>query len=248
MAGLADRLAMLVGIRGENRGIIRTNAADREKDKNGSCSSMLALDLRFFGVADYVLNRDVKSFQLQLSEAAEIRKRMFERFEAGEPVDVSYITMLAYKGLFNALAAANMPLARSLAQHMGGRHDLEKEHDHPFDYAMGYTLRAFVLDDFPEMQKWPVMLAAACRDTNMPDFQGYVQVFEAMLSGDTAGANRGLVAVVKGHQKQTKGKGVFVNTEDEILCVWGIGMANLARSRGLSVEGVPPLIPDELLL
>jgi hypothetical protein len=248
MAGLADRLPMLVELRGENRGIIRANAADREKDKGGSCSSMLALDLRFFGIADYVLKRDVKSFRLQLSEAAEIRKRMFERFEAGEPVDASYVTMLSYKELFNALAAANMPLARSLAGHMGGRHDLEKEHDHPFDYAMGYTLRAFVLDDFQEMRKCPPTLSATCRETNMSDFQGYVQVFEAMLSGDAASANQGLSAVVKGHQRQTKGKGVFANTEDEILCVWGVGMANLARSRGLSVEGVPPLIPNELLL
>ena len=248
MAGLAERLPMLVELRGENQGILRANAADREKDKSGSCSSMLALDLRFFAVAHYILKRDVTSFRLQLSEAAEIRQRMFERFEAGEGIDASYVTMLSYKELFSALAAANMPLARSLAAHMGGRHDLEKEYDHPFDYAMGYTLRAFVLNDFPEMRKWSQNLWATCHETGVSDFQGYAKVFEAMLSEDTASANQGLIAVVKGHQRQTKGKGVFVNTEDELLCVWGVGMANLARSRGLCVEGNQPLIPDELLL
>lgn len=248
MAGLAERLPMLVELRGANRGMVRASAADSEKDKNGACSSMLASDLRFFGVASYVLNRDVTSFRLQLSEAAEIRQRMFERFEVGEPVDASYVTMLSYKELFNALAAANMPLALSLARHMGGRHDLEKEYDHPFDYTMGYALRAFVLGDLEEMQKWSPRLWATCRETGMADFQGYAEVLDSMLSGDTAGANQGLSTVVKGHQRQTKGKGVFANTEDELLCVWGVGIANLARSRGLPVQGMPPWIPNELLL
>jgi hypothetical protein len=248
MTGLADRMPMLVELRGENRRVIRENAADHEKDKYGSCSSMLALDLRFFGVADYFLNRNVESFRSQLSEAAELRIRMFERYERGEPLDASYVTMLSYKELFNALAAANLPIAKSLAQHMGGRHEIEKQHDHPFDYAMGYTLRTFVLDDFEKMKKWTAALAAACRDTNMNDFDGYVQVFEAMLSGDAAIASHGLSAIVAGHKRQRKGKGVFVNTEDEVLCVWGVGLANLARSRGVLVEGVPPLIPGDLLV
>ena len=53
---------------------------------------------------------------------------------------------------------------------------------------------------------------------------------------------------VKGHVRQSKGRGVFKDTVDETLCVWGVGMASLARRHGLEVNGVPPLIPQELLL
>ena len=247
MPGFVDRLPMLAEIRGENRPVLRANASDPKKDKNGSCSSMLALDLRFSGVAEYVLNQNVDSFRSQLSEAAQVRDRLFERFDKGEQIDGSYVTMLSYKSLFDALAAGDITTARSLASHMGGRDALEQEHDHPFDYAMGYTLRAFVLYDFEQMQRWPATLLAACAETRMTDFNGYGQVFEAIVANDLMAANEGLKAIVRGHRKQSKGKGVLAGTEDQVLCVWGIGMANIAHSRGLHVQAVPPLIPDDLL-
>jgi len=248
MAGLIDRLPMLVEIRSENRPVVRANATDAEKDKNGSCSSMLALDLRFFGVAEYVLSHNIESFRSQLSEAAQIRDRLFNRFDNGEPIDGSYVTMLSHKSLFDALAAGDMETAKALASHMGGRDALEQEHDHPFDHAIGYTLRAFVLNDSGQMQEWPAKLNAVCAETAMTDFNGYGQVFQAILANDSAAANEGLKTVVKGHQKQSKGKGVFAVTEDEVLCVWGIGMANLAISHGLQMEGISSLIPQELLV
>ena len=248
MAGLADRLPMLVEIRGENRSVVEANAADPEKDKNGCCSNVFANDLRFFAVADFCLHHDVDSFRSQLSRSAELKLKMFERFENGEPIDGSYVTMLCYTDLFSALAAAELPLAKSLAQHMGERDELEKEHDHPFDYAMGYTLRAFVLDEPEEMREWTPRLAKACTDTNMTDFDGYARLFAAMLVNDTTNADKSLGAIVGGHQRQSRGRGAFVNREDEVLCVWGVGMANLSRSRGLAVKAIPPLIPDDLLL
>ncbi|MEQ8856352.1 hypothetical protein, partial [Gimesia sp.] len=76
MAGLADRLPMLVELRSENREIVRANAADPKKDWNGICSSTLASDLRFFAIADYFLKHDIASFQSQLSEAVKIRIEM----------------------------------------------------------------------------------------------------------------------------------------------------------------------------
>ena len=44
---------------------------------------------------------------------------------------------------------------------------------------------------------------------------------------------------------QCKRGGVFKDTEDEALCVWGVGVANLVRHRGLLVDALPPLIPQE---
>jgi len=244
-----DRLPMLVELRleGDHQATISRNAEDPVKDRNGSSSTALADNLRFFGVADYLLKSDVESFRQKLSESAKIQDKLFDRFDNGEPIDGSYVTMLSYKSVFDALAAGDLATAKSLASHMGGRASLEKEHDHPFDYAMGYTLRALVLNDSKQIQEWPAKLLAACAETGMTDFNGYGQVFQAIHANDSASANDGLKAIVKGHQKQSKGKGVFAGTKDEVLCIWGVGMANLAQYHGLQVEAVPPLIPEDLL-
>ncbi|QDT26912.1 hypothetical protein Enr10x_22240 [Gimesia panareensis] len=247
MASIADRLPLLVELRSENREIVRANAADPEKDRNGRCSSMLAIDLRFFAVADFILQHDITSFKTLLSEAARIRTDMFSRFENGEFISDSYLTMIGYKSLFNALAAGDMSGAEQLAAHLGGRDDLERKYDHPFDYTLGYTLRAFVLQDRDQMQEWTPKFVNQCYKSKMKDFLGYGAVFQALLTGDTSGVNAGLASIVQGHQKQSKGRGVFVSTEDELLCIWGLGMANLVRAFGIPSEAIPPLIPRELL-
>lgn len=245
---MADRLPALVEMRRENQLIVRQNAEDPVKDRNGACTSRLSLQLRFFAVAEYFLHGDVEAFRSQLSEAAALRNDMFVRWNNGEPIDGSYVTMLSYKALFNALAAGDMELAEQLASHMGGRDELEKHHDHPFDYAMGYTLRAFVIKDSAQMREWTPKLKTGCHKTRSEAFLGYAELFEAILADNTTAGNEAMKSIVKGHRKLSKGRGVFSNTVDEVLCVWGIGIRNLAWSHGVRVEGVPPLIPNDLLV
>ena len=247
MANLADRLRMLVELRSENFDLIRAKANDSVKDRNGSSTNMLALDLRFFAVADYYLKHDVDSFQRQLTEAAELDIGLFLRHAAGEPIDDSYVSMLSYKSLFNALAAKNRDVAKRLALNMGGRDVLEKKYDHPFDYVMGYTFRAFVLDDFTEMERWLPKLFVACEQHKLTDLLGYAQVFQAILEKDSLLANEGFQSIVRGHVRQAKANRIFANTIDEILCIWGIGMANLAAARQLQIAAIPPLLPGDLI-
>ncbi len=245
---LRDRLPRLVQVRQEGFDLVRANAADVQKDWNGATSDMLSLDLRFFGVAAYVLHGDVSAFKTNLAEAAVLIRSLFEREEQGQPIDASLLSMIAHKDVFNALAAGDMELARSLAQRMGGRDELEKKHDHPFDRALGYTLRAFVLNQPQEMTKCAADFSIICKEADNADFQGYAHVFNAILTKNVAMANEGLQQILQGHKHQSKRGGVFKDTVDEILCVWGVGIANLARSDGLFVQGLPPLIPPDLLI
>ncbi|WP_299469477.1 hypothetical protein [uncultured Gimesia sp.] len=208
---------------------------------------MLALDLRFFAIADYYLKHDVESFKSQLSEAAELRNSLFLRYEKGEAIDDSYVSMLSYKSLFNALAANNRDVAKRLALNMGGREVLERKYDHPFDYVMGYTLRAFVLNELNEMERWLPKLVVACEKYKMRDFAGYAQVFQGILEKNSLLANEGFQSIIRGHLRQTKANRIFANTADQILCVWGIGMANLAISHQLQIAAIPPLLPGELI-
>ena len=71
--------------------------------------------LRFAGVAEYVANSNVEAFKKYLQEAARIKLKLIMRFDGGEPISESYVSMLSYKSLFNALASGDFVLAISRA-------------------------------------------------------------------------------------------------------------------------------------
>lgn len=242
------KLAKVAGLDRLDLELLRKKASDPSKDAKGLASSNLASSLRRIGVADYILKGDRASFQAHLKEAALLIEKLIDRFDAGEPISPSYVSMLSYKALFNALAAGDVELARELARKMGGRGSIESEYDHPFDRIFGYTLKSFTLDDAASAQHWLAEFKAICVDPENADFRGYGDVFEGIQEKDLSKAQTGLSAIAQGHKNQCKGGGVFKDNEDELLSVWGLGIANLARMRGLVVESSDPLIPTELLI
>jgi hypothetical protein len=244
---MEKRLPALIERRSKHLDQLRANQSDPAKDRNGSASSLLAGTLRFLGVAQYMLGGDVQSFRTNLSEAAALRKRLFERSEAGDAISRSYVSILAYKSLFDALAAADMQLGEELAAHMGQRDELERQQNHPLAVAFGYALKSFVLDDPMSSSAWLGELKALCDLPENADFKGYPKVFEAILDRSVENANAGFVELLEGHRRQSEAGGTFADMEDEMLCVWGTGLANLARVRGLSITPPGPLIPTDLL-
>ena len=245
---LKERMPALLEMRREHLVTVQANAADPAKDRNGSSSTSVQGSLRFIGVAEFVVSGNVELFRRFLSDAAKIQLRLFERHKAGEPIDDSFLAMLSYKSLFDALAAGNFDIATKLAQCMGGRAAIEKEHDHPFDYCLGYTLKAFTERNPEAMAHWASEFSAVCREPDNTDFTGYSKVFDGVLTHDEKAVQEGLASIPKGHKNQSKRGGVFKDLVDETLCVWGVGIANLARRDRIAVEGVPPLIPAELLV
>lgn len=244
---MEKRLPALIEMRKKHLGQLRTNQADSAKDLSGSASNSLAASLRFLGVAEYALNKHVRAFKENLSEAALLRKNLFERFEAGEPISPSYVSMLSYKALLDALAASDLRLAKELALRMGGRNDIEREYDHPFDLSFGYALKSFVLEDASGMRTWLDAFKLQCERPENADFKGYVTVLKAILDGSTEKVSAGFVEILQGHRQQSKAGGLFNDTEDEMLCVWGIGLANLSHVRGLPTGPQEALIPSQLL-
>lgn len=228
--------------------IVRKNAEDVTKDMEGSSSTSLASSLRFIGLTEYLLYNDIESFKTNLTESARIYKQLLVRYNSDDPIDPSYVTMIRYKNLFDALAVGNLQLAKEFGVLMGGRDEIEKKYDHPFDYAFGYALKSFVLNNRVEMERYCDEFSEVCRGGGNFDFAGYAQMFKAIINQDSAEANKALASIVKGHVRQSKGRGVFKDTENEWLCIWGIGIVNLAKSYGLEVQPLPPLIPEDLLI
>jgi hypothetical protein len=228
---------------------IQRKLQDPQADRNGVLSSTLMRMHRSIGVAEYVLNGSVSEFRARLSEGGRICLNMFRRYDSGEGISNSYVSMITYQNLFDLLASADFDLARDLALAMGGRDLIEKKNDHPFDYAFGYVLKAFVLRDRSETERRLGIFKEVCERKAPGGFSGYCELFEDMLSGNSSRSAKSVEALVRGHEKMSKGKGIFALRNDKYLCVWGIGMVNMARALyALQVPSASPLIPDDLLV
>jgi hypothetical protein len=216
------------------------------KDKNGSIANNLANTYRLLGVADYLLRQDIKGFKEKLSAAAELRSSLFSRFDAGEDISPSYVSMISYMALLDALAAQNIIVSQRLASQMGGRDELEKVHDRDFEMSMGYSLKYIIASEYDKAAIWIERLESAC-DAAEKDFSGVPIIFKSICDADVRGLEEGFFIFSKGFKKQCKGKGLFRGTEDEVLCLWAVAFGNLAINKNLELRSVSGLAPTELL-
>ena len=245
MSTLKARLPQILQMLKEDLPILLKNAADPLKDRDGCSTSVVKGALRSIGVAEFVLHGSVESFRQNLSNAAKIQLSLFERHRSGEPIDESYLNVLAYKQLFDSLAVGNFETATQLAEHMT-RYAKIVRHVHPFDEHLGLAMAETILMNENEARDKIDAFLTYCRLKDK-DFIGYPSVLLGILSRDDQQVNLALLEIVKGHKKQAK-RGVFKLTDDEVLCVWGVGIANLARHRGLTAFGVDDWIPEKLLI
>lgn len=241
----AAKLAPLLESRKRILPALELNA--RERDKGGSSTNLLAGSRRFIGVAEYLVNGDAEACRRELAASAQGRLLLLDRFDGGGDVSSSYASMAGgYQALLDALAAADDDLAHSLASKIGGREAIEAKNDHPFDRAMGYALKAAVLQS-SDLNLRLTQLAEQLEAAGNRDFKGYAAALSMLDSGDAPNVDAALAMIVEGHRRQSKGRGVFNGREDEGLCVWGIAVANLLISRGRTVTFDDPLLPQSLL-
>ena len=217
-------------------------------DANGSATNTLALTHRFLGVAQYLLEGRASAFRSCLSRASDLRASLIERFDSGNSIDDSYVSILSYKFLFDSLAAGDIVLAERLARLLGGRRQIESRYDHEFDRALGYSLRSCVRLDRRDLDQWLPRFAAQCKSTATRPFVGLVMAFEGFRVSEARAVNDGLSEFCAGYGALSRPGMPFHLMEDEGLNVWGIGFANLARAHGIATEPRPPLIPSDLLI
>lgn len=248
MSDFGKRIGFMAEMRRSYLVQLRANCALMEKDVTGSASKSLAGTLRFLGVADYILNKDITAFRYHLAESAKLSKDLFDRFDAGAPIDPSYISMMSYKELFDALASGDAYLSKEMAMLIGGRDTIEVKYDREFDVALGYSLKNVLLGNMGEASRYLNLLESACLDADNKDYKGYAIVLRAILDNDVVLAQAGFDEVIVGHKHQCRRGCLFRDMEDELLSVWGIGLANLARICGVWVELDYSLIPADLLV
>lgn len=217
-----------------------------DRNLKGVFTLGVASNLRGIGAMGYLVRNDVRLFRKSLAESVNRRAQLMDRFDAGDPISPSLVSMLAYQVLFDALASGDIATATAFAQRLGGRSKVEREYDRDFEIAMGYALKAILADDDATALARLDDLERACTHKDYLNFAGYVPVLCAIVQRDSAGAEAAFPELLAGHRRESKGRGLFSDTVDEFLCVWGIGLVNLAQSRGLTVKVNDPLIPIEL--
>lgn len=246
---IRDRFERLYHESLEDQEWLRQQPKREDYDRTGNATSGEMRDHHFFAIAEYILHGDVTSFRRHLIEAAKLRISLFDRYDAGTlQDDSSYVTMNAQDQLFDVLAAGDFVVAEAFARRLGGRLDIEKENDLPIRWTLGYTLKYCVLNDLDAFQRWLPQLQNACQNRKCQGFEGFAVVFRAILERNLTQADAGMLALADGHRRLSRDHAWFAETEDELLSIWGIGMANLARHRGLNVSAIPPYIPADLLV
>lgn len=186
----------------------------------------------------------------RLDELLAPREPLAVEGASDDPDDVAprLLTMATFKQLFNALASGDRAVAERLAGLMGAHLDPEHPHDEPIDHHLGWALK-YLVDDAPDAVRrdWIHRLADTVQ-ADRPTLSGYPLVMQAIVDGNLAAAQAGFAELLKGHRKESRKDKLFGDMEDEVVCVWGVGLANLARWRGLPVDPEDALIPADLLV
>ena len=202
-------------------------------------------------VAEYVLHHDVEQFRWNLATTARQQLAELQAYDAKGVVSQDGSVQSVYyveRYLLLALAAADFPLAIELARSLGGRPIEEAKNDIPRSLVRGHALKYAVLQQDDEVQSridhWEALERA-----EWPLIAGYPVVVRGILQRDAALASAGLREVAAGHAKLVKRvNGGCKDSAEELLSFRGIGIANLARWRGIAIEACPPFIPEDLLI
>ena len=54
-------------------------------------------------------------------------------------------------------------------------------------------------------------------------------VFEALMEDNPDMALDGFSKLISGHKRESKGRGIFAPKIDQLISIWGIGLANFSR-------------------
>lgn len=228
----------------EDLALLEKKALDTTSDARGVEARSVASSKRFLAVAEYVVDGNIEGFRSTLTESAQIRLSLLKRYSRGEPISPSFVSMSVFTAVLDFLAAGDFQGAEQIAVYVGNH----PSDDHPFDLAFGHALKAVVLEDKQSASSRCRALSKLLEKNENRDFTGYGNALAAILDHDSQQLGSALQAVVKGHIRQSKNRGLFRYKVDAALCVWGLGVANLATHHGLNPIAVPPLIPSDLLI
>lgn len=223
---------------------------EQVKDRSSRNQMLMVLGLegalRTIAVCRYVLFGDLDGFRQYMRQSLDVNFSMVDRYEQGETDFADATNTYQYRGLFNALAIGERTLAERFVERWTA-HPLPKRGEHPFARLIAHALYHVVLDH-READLHVANLEQYFATGKDKASRGYGVTLLGIAKRDVGLACAGLADILKGHKRLSSGSGMFALTVDEDLCVWGVGLTNLARMKGLAVDPMNPLIPSPLLI
>lgn len=221
--------------------------ADPMHERSGGGTFSLASKRRFQAMVALVLDGDIDTFRRRLSESVQLTLSLYQRFERGDPIGDSFVTLHGHRDLYSALALGDRETATDFARHLIRQHDLSRGKIRTVDLAFGMCHCAFVVNDRQGMEHWAAKFGERSRSGGEKSYIAYHDVFVGILHESVDEIKLGIENVAKLHRRQCGINRLFDVTEKD-LCIWGIGMVNLARWHGLQALAHPPLIPEHFLV
>ena len=214
----------------------------RSGDPLGNLTRAMSEDHRVFTIAHYLLDHDIDAFRASLSESGRCQIELWQRKNNGEDIFYHFVNVGCFRYLFDTLAGGDFKFATELAQLMEG------PVSNNFNNYIGFSLKYLVLGD---EQRTLDVAGEYPFDNSLENYRAYHRAFEfiAHRTRNDAEFNDILARIDRAHRRDSRSRqGRFHETTEELLCLWGIGVANLAIHRGLvnEVTFTCDVLPNEL--
>jgi|JI9StandDraft_1071089.scaffolds.fasta_scaffold00139_1 hypothetical protein len=215
-------------------------------DWHGRAKADLSGNYRFLSICEYALNKDIVKFRKYLRDSANLIADMFVEYKQGKKIDHSYLGMINYNEMLDSAASGDFELTKKLAGLIGEREE-DRKSKH-FQDCIEYCLKYIILRDTKNLEPYVGKCLIACEQKQAKNYKGYAMISSAILNKDEKKLNEGFFELITAHKRMCKGSGFFSDTEDEIVFLHGLGLANICLDLGFNFTIKDPLIPEELLI
>jgi len=215
---------------------------DKEWNKDGGETYALRLTLIGIAAGQYLVDHSIEGYRESLRKSAKLRLSMVKKYDAGESIDISVVSLNIYIELFHALAAADFETAYEFARLIGKDSPRsDRSIVHHSDCVMAYAIKYLMLEDTENFNLWHSRLEARTQKKGDKSYQGLAKAMKGIGEKDIKMTEEGLMAFSKVFHRIAKQFG-------RDMCLDGIGLANLARHQGLKIQIDTEWIPAELLV
>jgi hypothetical protein len=198
---------------------------------------------RQHGCGVLLADMDVAGFRAGLIESAQIYQRVLDAAEAGQKLDPYYLTRTQAEPLFDALAAGNLPLAKSIAERLPKEWKLDLE---PAEDSFFMAVIAALIAGEPARQQLEEMEKTV---TQGPRWA----IATSLVNLASEAFEEALAELIEEQRSRVAGRrqGSRIDPYDDAttanLFVQGIALVRLARHLGIRTADQYPLIPDVCL-
>ncbi len=213
------------------------------KEDRGFGYSFLASDFRVLAVGEIIYNKDYKKAKEYFYLSAKMDEYLLTLIDKGdERISRDFATMHKYTSIYAALLSDNIELAKSIANLLGGRPEIEK-YDFDAFHICGYLLKYLILDKEEKAAPYLDKLEKQLTKKNSIYYSALLEIYRAIYNKDEKEIEKSFIRLLKGHRILRQ----FKETENEFVSIEGLGILKLLRKRGINLVIEDDLLPLKLL-